>query len=92
MKQITGFGLRSSALHGNKSFADELNQIFSRFDTHDFSQELTSALENMQRQVHLDEPVQITEESVQKSFEKDECQQSKRSRWNMRAYIEGMWY
>ena len=68
------------SVENNETFANELNEFYSRFDTHDFSDECDKLLQQLH--VQNDESPKVTVPDVNNALSKN---QNKKSPWS-RSY------
>ena len=70
LKTITGYKKKSNlpSVENNETFANELNEFYSRFDTHDFSDECDKLLQQLH--VQNDESPKVTVPDVNNALSK----------------------
>ena len=70
LKTITGYKKKSNlpSVENNETFANELNEFYSRFDTHDFSDECDKLLQQLH--VQNDESPKVTVSDVNNALSK----------------------
>ena len=70
MATITGYKKKRGEINADneEEFSNELNKFYTRFDSHDYSKEQNSEIENNLQKI--DDPIQVKERDVENLFKK----------------------